>query len=98
MNAPTIHRDMQIDMQIVLDGDEFDAVVTYNDLIDSVEATRVLFNVVANFWAVLEPEHYGLIDEQLTAHLIEQGAQAKTEQQIERIKSRLPYFLTEQAD
>lgn len=99
-NTPENKLCIQTCFEINLGGDEFMATVTYNDLIDEVEVTRVLFNVLDNFWAVLEPEHHGLIELQLTDHLTEEREQAKVDRQIERVESnqQVPYFLKPQAD
>ena len=77
---------IQTCFEINLGGDEFNAVVTYNDLIDEVEVTRGLFNVLDNFWAVLEPEHHFLIERQLMQHLIEEAERNKVETQIEALE------------
>lgn len=100
MNTPENKLCIQTCFEINLSGDEFTSVITYNDIGDDVEVTKVLFNVLDNFWAVLEPEHYGLIEAQLKTHLSEEGERLKTERQIEAVehKGSLPYFLMPQAD
>ena len=66
--TPRLH---QAEIEICLDGDEFNALIDYNytPSLDVFDIHKVLFNVVDCFWAVLEPEHHGLIEKQLRAAL-----------------------------
>lgn len=75
--------EFQHDLEISLDGIEYPALVSYYSSPDNVEVIKCLFNVTGSFWALLDDDHFHVVERQLKEALSAEEAENKLDRQID---------------